>query len=114
MRPILTFNKPSALAIGVMQDSARLPSRARWYDSLMEGAIERFEEKTGLCLPLAARMVSVILDSGASDWEARAAMKIVDAVLVMLPIKRSPWELPEEQEHSLAMNPDLPPSTPVA
>jgi hypothetical protein len=48
--------------------------------------LEQMIDNTGSVVPLAAEMVSVILECGASDMEARAALKIVEAVLITPPI----------------------------
>jgi hypothetical protein len=56
----------------------------------MPNDIDRLVEATGISVHVAAQIVSIVLDSGASDMEVRAALKIVDAVLVTLPISSRP------------------------
>lgn len=60
--------------------------RSGGYTPGMDADLKALVDSTGMCVPLAAGMVRLILTSGASDMEARAAMKIVDAVLVTLPV----------------------------
>jgi hypothetical protein len=56
----------------------------------LAGEIERLIDNTGVCVPLAAGIVGLVLDSGASDMEARAALKIADSLLINLPISARP------------------------
>ena len=51
----------------------------------MDRDIERMVEATGVSLPLAARMVSLVLDSGASQIEVATALEIVRSILSLLP-----------------------------
>lgn len=52
----------------------------------MDSDIERMVEATGASLPLAARIVRLVLDSGASQTEVSAALRIVEIVLGRLPV----------------------------
>jgi hypothetical protein len=52
----------------------------------MDRDIERMVEATGASLPLAGRIVALILDSGASLTEISTALKFVDYVLPRLQI----------------------------
>ena len=62
--------------------------------------IQRLVSNTGVCVPLAAGMVALILDSGASDMEARAAIKVTEALLINLPISARPEGLRASFEDS--------------
>ena len=61
--------------------------------------IERLIDATGVSLPLAARIVSVVLDSGASHVEVSTALNLVQIVLGRLPITfdHQAAELPDAQ-----------------
>jgi hypothetical protein len=48
--------------------------------------VDRMIEATGVTLPLAARIVGVLLDSGASAVEIGAALSIVSTVVGRLPV----------------------------
>jgi len=52
----------------------------------MDAALKRMVESTGATVPLAAQFLVLILDSGASHIEVTAAMKVVESLLVTLPI----------------------------
>lgn len=52
----------------------------------MDRDIERLVEATGVTLPLAARIVSLLLDSGASKVEILAALAIVGNVVNRLSV----------------------------
>lgn len=53
----------------------------------MDRDIERMVENSGVSVPLAARIVSLILDSGASGVEVSIALTIVRSVLHALPLQ---------------------------
>lgn len=48
--------------------------------------MDRMIEATGVTLPLAARMVALVLDSGASQVEVLTALAVVRTVTDLLPI----------------------------
>ncbi|MGH9666208.1 MAG: hypothetical protein ACRD9L_17415 [Bryobacteraceae bacterium] len=50
----------------------------------MERGIERMIESSGLSLPLAGRIVELIVDSGASRLEVLSALSIVQNLLTTL------------------------------
>jgi len=56
----------------------------------MEGDVERLVECSGVSLPLAARIVSLVLDSGVTHVELKAAFQIVEALWAILPISYAP------------------------
>ena len=51
----------------------------------MDSDIERMVEATGVSMPLAARIVRLVLDSGASQIEIITALDLVRTVLSLLP-----------------------------
>ena len=69
-----------------------------------ERGIERMIQCSGLTLPLAGRIVDLIVDSGASRLEVLAALSIVENLLTTLPV-------PLASEN--AASPDLFPNTPA-
>jgi hypothetical protein len=52
----------------------------------MDSDLERMIENTGVTLPLAARIVGLVLDSGASQIEISVALAIVGTTLNLLPV----------------------------
>lgn len=52
----------------------------------MDNDIERLVAVTGTSLPLAGRIVAMIVDSGASQLEVLTALDLVRTVLCLLPI----------------------------
>lgn len=51
----------------------------------MDRDVERMIEATGLAMPLAGRIVGLVLDSGASQVEVLTALDLVRTVLTLLP-----------------------------
>lgn len=47
-------------------------------------------QHTGLAVPLAAQMIGLIMDSGASHYEAETALRVTEALLQRLPISLRP------------------------
>jgi hypothetical protein len=52
----------------------------------MDSDIERMIEATGVSMPIAARIVSLVIDSGASQIEILTALDLVRTVLSLLPV----------------------------
>jgi hypothetical protein len=67
----------------------------------MDSGIERMVRATGATVPLAARIVSLVLDSGASQAEVTSALSIVEIVLARLPITYD-HQLTEKLEQNAA------------
>jgi hypothetical protein len=53
----------------------------------MDGSVERLIDATGVSVPLAARIICMILDSGASQIEADVALSIVRSAVNLLPTR---------------------------
>jgi hypothetical protein len=56
----------------------------------MESDLAAMVDKTGLVLPLAARLLTVIAESGASQLEISAALSVVGVVRSLLPGRELP------------------------
>lgn len=52
----------------------------------MDSDLQQLVDATGMTMPLAGRIVSVVLASGASQMEIRTALEIVDKVICLLPV----------------------------
>lgn len=53
-------------------------SDSRAYNSVMDSEVDELIDKTGLCVPLAARIVKLLAESGASQMEMSTALDIVN------------------------------------
>jgi hypothetical protein len=70
----------------------------------MDADIKRLVDATGVSVPLAARIIAVIIDSGASHIEVSGALQIVNALKARLPIsyrgEEATGDSPDVPSHS--------------
>jgi hypothetical protein len=52
----------------------------------MDSDLRTLIENTGVSLPLAARIIAFVLDSGASQLEVNVALDVVKSLLHLLPV----------------------------
>jgi hypothetical protein len=64
----------------------------------MDGPIEKLVERTGVVIPLAARLLEVIADSGASQLEITIALSVVGQLRNALPGRQLPEYLESRSE----------------